>query len=58
MKKVRVKRYSSIDRPSVVSVLDEDGNHSHWVLKDNSGEELWEEDVFGPDESVLKNKKD
>lgn len=60
-KKVRVKRWSSIEKPSIVSVLDKkDGSHSHWVLKDfhNGGEVLWEEDVFGPDEIVLENKKD
>jgi len=47
-RKIKIK---DSDKPNLISILDHNRQHSHWALKDKSGEIIWEEDVFEIEDS-------
>lgn len=48
-RKIKIK---DSDKPDLISILDHNRQHSHWALKNKSGEIIWEEDVFEFEDSL------
>lgn len=51
-RKIKIK---DSDKPELISILNHDRKHSHWALKNKSGEIIWEENVFALEDSFNGN---